>query len=176
MKTLLVSGCSVTHGTELYNDFAHPNNVELSFSRTLANQLSCDLLNVALPAASNGYIFHSLMREITVRKNLHSVIAVWTSTGRLYWNTNGRHYFIMGNFASSMTDPVNFEMHDKNFRGCWFTGDNDEIVDKLATAHRFFVTDYFDLTRENEELQHYKESISAICAIKNIPFISLNWV
>jgi hypothetical protein len=74
-----------------------------------------------------------------------------------------------------MTDPVNFEMHDKNFRGCWFTGDNDEIVDKLATAHRFFVTDYFDLTRENEELQHYKESISAICAIKNIPFISLDW-
>lgn len=36
---LLVSGCSVTHGYELYNGFMHPENIKLSYSQHLANNI-----------------------------------------------------------------------------------------------------------------------------------------
>ena len=36
---LLVSGCSVTHGCELYNGFMHPENIKLSYSQHLANNI-----------------------------------------------------------------------------------------------------------------------------------------
>jgi hypothetical protein len=174
-KTLLVSGCSITHGAELYNGFVHPENIKLSFSQHLAEKLNCDLLNVALSAASNEYIFHSLMKNILAGKNLHSVIVVWTGTDRLYWKTNNRHYFFLGNFASSMVDLVNFEMHDLHKNNCWFTGDNDEIVEKISNIHNFFVTDYFDHKRDCEKLLHYKFVLESVCKLFNIKLISLEW-
>ena len=60
MRKLLVSGCSMTHGAELYNGFMHPENIKLSYSQHLANMLDCELINVALSAGSNEYIFHSI--------------------------------------------------------------------------------------------------------------------
>lgn len=174
-KTLLVSGCSVTHGAELYNNFMHPENVKQSFSQHLANKLECELVNVALSASSNEYIFHSLVQSIQKLQDIHSVIVVWTGTGRAYWNTKGRHYFFLGNFASSMVDPVNFKMHDKSVNNCWFTGDNDFIVEKISEAHRFFVTDYFDHSRETNMLNDYKFALKEICKSLNIKLISLEW-
>jgi hypothetical protein len=174
-KQLLVGGCSVTHGTELYNTWIHPKNVELSFSKKLADSLNCELVNVALPAASNEYIFHSVVKNLTLLSNIHSVIIVWTGTSRLCWRTGDRYYFFMGNFASSMCDLENFVMHDKHVNNCWFTGDNDYIVDKISSVHKFFVTDFFDHERELSQLQNYKLCIESICKQKNIPFISLEW-
>lgn len=175
MKTLLVSGCSVTHGAELYNGFVHPENIKLSFSQHLADKLNCNLLNVALSAASNEYIFHSLIKEIITRKDLHSVIVVWTSPNRLYWKSNKRHYFFLGNFASSMVDLVNFEMHELRKDNCWFTGDSNEIVNRIANAHNFFVTDYFDYARDQQKLCHYKFALNAICDLHRVRLISLDW-
>jgi len=175
MKKLLVSGCSVTHGAELYNGFMHPENVKKSFSQHLANKLECELLNVALSAASNEYIFHSLIKQIKQTNNLHSVVVVWTGPGRLYWKTNDRHYFFLGNFASSMVDLINFNMHDKKINDCWFTGDNENIVDQISTAHRFFVTDYFDFARDMQYLNDYKFALSEICNFRNIKLVSLEW-
>ena len=172
-KQLLVAGCSVTHGTELYNTWIHDKNVELSFSKKRADSLHCDLKNVALPSASNEYIFHSVVDKLNSVPDIHSVIVVWTSTGRLCWRTRNRYYFFMGNFASSMCDLENFPMHDKQINDCWFTGDNDFIVDRISDVHRFFVTDFFDYDREQAQLQNYKYCIQSICDQKKIKFVSI---
>lgn len=174
-KQLLVSGCSVTHGTELYNTWVHPNNVEMSFSKKLADKLDCDLVNVALPAGSNEYIFHSIVEKFQTLDNIHSIIVVWTSTGRLCWQTDDRYYFFSSNFASSMCDLQNFKMHDKTINNCWFTGDNHDIVNKISSVHSFFVTDFFDHHRETCQLKNYQLCIQALCDLKKIQFISLNW-
>jgi len=160
---LLVSGCSITHGAELHNNFMHPENVKKYYSQHLANKLDLELLNVALSAGSNEYIFHSIVEQIQKNNNIDSVLVMWTTTGRLHWKCNNRHYFILGNFASSMIDLVNFKMHDKTVDGCWFTGDNDDIVNKLAETHKFFVTDYFDNNEELSKLKNYSITLQALC-------------
>lgn len=170
MKTLLVSGCSMTHGAELFNGFMHPENIKLSYSQHLADRLNCDLLNVALSAGSNEYIFHSIMDNID-RPDIHSVIVMWTTTGRLYWKNNDRHYFFMGAFASSMIDPVNFKMHFKHTGDCWFTGDSNEIVDKISDMHKFFVTSYFDYHEERKKLTHYSEALKSACSERKLKFV-----
>lgn len=172
---LIVSGCSMTHGAELYNNFMHPENVKLSYSQHLANKLNLNLINVALSAGSNEYIFHSLIDAIEKNTNVHSVVVMWTTTGRLYWQCNNRHYFFLGNFASSMKDLVNFKMHDVKLGDCWFTGDNDEIVGKIANIHKFIVTDYFDREQELIKLNHYKTALSAVCKNQNIKLIDIDW-
>ena len=175
MKKLLVSGCSITHGAELYNGFMHPENIKLSYSQHLANKLDCELINVALSAGSNEYIFHSIAEQIEKNDDIESVIIMWTTTGRLYWKCNNRHYFILGNFASSMVDLFNFKIHNKTVDGCWFTGDNDDIVNKLAETHKFFVTDYFDKDEELSKLKNYSTVLRALCDQKKIKLVELTW-
>lgn len=172
---LLVSGCSMTHGAELYNNFMHPNNVKLSYSQHVADRLGIENLNVAMSAGSNEHIFHSLVENILAHDDIHSVIVMWTTTGRKYWKCNNRHYFVNGNFASSMIDPVNFEMHDKKSNGAWITGDSDEIVDRLSQHLPFFVTDYYDEKEELEKLNHYKETVKALCDTKGLNLINLDF-
>jgi hypothetical protein len=172
---LLVSGCSITHGAELHNNFMHPENVKKSYSQHLANKLDLELLNVALSAGSNEYIFHSTVEKIQKNNDIDSVLVMWTTTGRLHWKCNNRHYFISGNFASSMIDLVNFKMHDKTVDGCWFTGDNDDIVNKLAETHKFFVTDYFDSNEELSKLKNYSMTLQALCNQKKIKLVELTW-
>lgn len=178
MKKLLVSGCSVTHGTEIFNKFYHPKNIEGSFSQHLANKLGVELKNVAMPGSSNEYIFHSIIQSLD--SNTDSVIVLWTSTGRLYWQANARHYFFLGNFASSMSDILEFStneklMHSSNINGCWYTGDSDEVVNHIAEAHKFFVTDYFDHDYENQKLKDYQIALDLICQAKGIQLTQLTW-
>ena len=175
MKKLLVSGCSMTHGAELYNGFMHPENIKLSYSQHLANMLDCELINVALSAGSNEYIFHSIVEQIEKNNDIESVIVMWTTTGRLYWKCNNRHYFILGNFASSMVELVNFKKHNKTVDNCQFTGDNDDIVNKLAETHKFFVTDYFDRDEELSKLKNYSTVLRALCDHKKLKLVELTW-
>jgi hypothetical protein len=172
---LLVSGCSMTHGAELYNNFMHPENIKLSYSQHLADRLNLELLNIALSASSNEYIFHSIIEELGKNNDIHSVVVMWTTTGRLYWKNKGRHYFFLGNFASSMIDPVNFEMHDLTVNDCWFTGDNDQIVSQISKFHKFVVTDYFDHNEETKKLKHYQTALKNICDNQNIKLIDIDW-
>lgn len=175
MKTLLVSGCSVTHGAELYNGFTHPENIKRSFSQVLADRLGCELVNVAQSAASNEYIFHSVMSKLSELNNIHSVLVVWTTPDRLSWTNQGRYYFVLGNFATSMCDLVNFEMHNLSRDGCWFTGDNPSIVQQLADAHKFFVSHYFDHKRDLQKLRHYDAALRSLCQSRGLPYIGLDW-
>lgn len=173
--TLLVSGCSITHGAELYNTFMHPKNIELSYSAHLANKLKLPMINVALSAASNEYIFHSLIEQIDSNKDITSVLVMWTTTGRLYWKNKRRHYFMNGNFASSMVDLVDFKMHERTMGDCWITGDNDQIVDDLSTHYKFFIMNYFDDEQESIKLTHYRLALEAVCKNKNLKLVQLTW-
>ena len=172
---LLVSGCSVTHGAEIYKGFMHPENVKKSYSQHLANKLGLELLNVAMSAGSNEYIFHSIVDQIQKYNDIDSVLVMWTSTDRIYWKCNNRHYFILGHMATSKVDCFNYIKHEKNVNGAWFTGDDDDIVNKLAEVHKFFVMDYFDKKEALAKLQNYSMLLDVLCNQKNIKLIQLTW-
>jgi hypothetical protein len=170
---LLVSGCSITHGAELHNGFMSDENVKQSFSAHLAQQLDLQLVNVALSGGSNEYIFHSVVDAVTKHSDIAQVLVVWTSHLRLYWKAQGRHYFILPSWASSLIDLENFVMHDKQKNNVWFTGDSDSIVDTLATSHKFFVEHYFDQTELLAKKTHYDLCLKQLCLNKNLSYRSL---
>lgn len=167
---LLVSGCSVTHGAELYNGFMSPENVKQSFSAHLSQRLNLELRNVALSGGSNEYIFHSILSELDKHNDVDTVLAVWTSVNRIYWKTGKRHYFFIPSWASSMIDLENFEMHDTMVDGALITGDSDQIVETMSTAYKFFITNHFDSVEMNKKLNHYKMCLSKICQDRNIRY------
>lgn len=177
-QTLLVSGCSMTHGSTLYNNFMHPNNITLSYSNHLADRLNCNLLNVAMAGGSNEYIFHSLVENISTVENIFSVIVMWTSHGRKYWKCNDRHYFMNAGFATSMADPVTFSdnpVNQKINKGIHFAGDTEEIVNRLCDVHRFFVTDFYDAIEEEKRLRNYRYALSCICQSNGIKLVDIDW-
>lgn len=172
-KKLLVSGCSITHGSELYNGFMHEENVKRSYSAYLSRALDTELVNVALSGASNEYIFHSIMDNLHSISNIHSVVVMWTSNERLYWKNQNRHWFVLPNWASSMVDLVNFEMHDKLKHGAWITGDNDQVVDELCDIYPFFIQNYFDSQEMAKKTQNYRRAIQAQCDAAQIKLVEL---
>jgi len=171
---LLVSGCSITHGAELHNGFMHEENVKRSYSAYLARALDADLVNVALSGASNEYVFHSIMDNLHSLTDIHSVVVMWTSNDRLYWRNQGRHWFVLPGWSSSMTDPYNFQMHDKQKNNVWFTGDNDQVIDELSQAHSFFVRNCFDPAEMSQKTRNYSRAIQQVCANKKIKLTELN--
>lgn len=170
---LLVSGCSVTHGAELHTGFMSDKNVEQSFSAHLAKDLGLELINVALSGGSNEYIFHSVIDAITKHTDITQVLVVWTFPLRLHWKAQGRHYFILPSWASSMIDLENFDMHDKRANNVWFTGDSDSIVDTLADSHKFFVEHYFDQSELLAKKTHYDLCLKQLCLNKSLSYHSL---
>jgi hypothetical protein len=171
---LLVSGCSITHGAELHNGFMHEENVKRSYSAYLARALDADLVNVALSGGSNEYIFHSVMDNLHSLNNIHSVVVMWTSHDRLHWKSNGRHWFVLPSWGSSMVDLVNFEMHDKRKHGAWFTGDNNQVIDELSNVYPFLIQNFFDSQEMAKKTQNYRHAIKAVCDAKEIKLTELN--
>lgn len=173
-QKLLVSGCSITHGAELHNGFMHEENVKRSYSAYLARALDLELVNVALSGASNEYIFHSVMDNLQKLNDIHSVVVMWTSPLRLYWKHQDRHWFVLPNWASSMVDLVDFEMHDKQDNGAWFTGDNDQVLDDLTVVYPFLMKNYFDDKEMHKKSMNYKLAIQTYCDAKKIKLTQLN--
>lgn len=172
--TLLVSGCSITHGAELYNGFMSPENIKQSFSAELAKRLNLNLVNVALSGGSNEYIFHSVIEEIYKHANIETVIVIWTSRNRFYWKKKNRHWFILPNWASSISNLENFQIYDKTINGVWYTSDSDEVLENLENIHKFFVLNYFDNIELIKKLNHYKKALTEICKSENIKLISMS--
>jgi hypothetical protein len=171
---LLVSGCSITHGAELHNGFMHEENIKRSYSAYLSRALDTELVNIALSGASNEYIFHSIIDNLHTLDNIHSVVIMWTSPNRLYWKNQGRHWFMLPNWASSMQDPFNFKMHDRLVHGAWITGDNNQVVDELCNIYPFMVQNCFDHNEMTKKTVNYQQAIKAICDVKQIKLVQLN--
>jgi len=175
MRKLLVSGCSVTHGAELYNGFMHPENIKLSYSQHLANILDCELINVAYSSGSNEYIFHSIIEEITKQSDIHSVLVMWTTEGRLYWQSNNRHYFFNAWGAISLVDLINPEYHRRDLPNYNLTSDSEEALNELSNVYKFIISNYFDYNQEIKKLNHYRLALKSICLDQGIKLVDLTW-
>ena len=172
---LLVSGCSVTHGCELYTGFMHPENIKLSYSQHLANMLDCELINVAYSSGSNEYIFHSIIEEITKNSDIHSVLVMWTTVGRLYWQSNNRHYFFNARSATSLVDLVNSKHYHRDLPNYHLSGDSEEVIDELNSVYKFIISNYFDYNQETKKLDHYRMALKSICWARGIKLVDLTW-
>lgn len=179
-QTLLVSGCSVTHGCEIYNSFMHPKNVEGSYSQIIADELNLDLKNVALSGGSNDWIFLSLIEQLRKLDNIHSIIVAWTGLGRFTWTHKERFWMMNGPWATSIkrTLPGNMEFSDwtQNIEenGVWFNTDDANCLEALKTHHRLFVENYLDDFKGlREKLISYSVALRAVCESKNIKLIEL---
>jgi hypothetical protein len=151
----------------------HEENVKRSYSAYLSRALDTDLVNVALSGASNEYIFHSIMDNLHSLDNIHSVVIMWTSLNRIYWKSNGRHWFVLPGWGSSMIDLVNFEMHDKQAHGAWFTGDNNQVIDELSNVYPFLIQNFFDSQEMAKKTTNYRRAIKAQCDAKQIKLVDL---
>ena len=167
---LLVSGCSITHGAELYNSFMSLENIKDSFPAHIAQRLGLELNNIALSGSSNEYIFHSLVNSICTDKDVKEVLAVWTSNDRLYWKNNARHYFLVPGWMSSMVNEYNFVPRERTVDGAWITGDTDEIVEELASVYKFFVVHYLGSRELESKLSNYRQCLRQLCVSKNINY------
>ena len=178
IKKLVVGGCSIAHGCELYNDFMHPNNVAKSFSSYLARHLNLELHNIALSGASNEHIFLSCMETVTQLKNIDSIIVSWTSIQRLSWKNKNRHWFFIPSFAASVNQLPDgtFETFIRNveYDGAWCNSDNVEDIDTLKTQYRFFVNNYLDDFKVLlNKLKIYRLALQAFCKDRNVRLIEV---
>ena len=177
MKKLIVTGCSVTHGTELVDNYS-PENIRLSYSQVIADKLNCDLVNVALPGGSNEYIFHSALECLSKYSDIHSLIVAWTFPDRLHWYYGGRHWFFNPSWGSTSRRLSN-NMHVKKINGVTITSDIECYLDTVELQHRILVDHYFtdnNLTTDhlNEKTKHYSQALSAVCHSRQIQLIEVD--
>lgn len=176
---LLVSGCSITHGSELHHPFYHTANIEKSYPALVAKKIDFEFENLAVPGASNEYIYHSLVNSI--RKSApHTVLAAWTFTDRMHWQHSGRHWFFAGSWSATFKDFENSGQFQKKSSGAYFSADQENLLDPLELAHRFLIQHYFDpseflFTSELiEKLADYSYSLRSICQANNINLIEID--
>lgn len=179
-QTLLVSGCSLTHGCEIYNSFMHPKNVEGSYSKIIADELGLDLKNIALSGGSNEWIFMSTMEQIRKLDNIHSVIVAWTGLSRLTWTHKERFWMICGPWATSIKrispDGMEFPDWKRNINegNVWFNTDDLDCLEALKKHHRLFVDHYLDdYDGLKEKLLSYSMALRAVCETKGLKLVEL---
>lgn len=179
-QTLLVSGCSITHGCEIYNSFMHPKNVQGSYSQIIADELNLELKNVALSGGSNDWIFSSLIQQLQTCNNIHSVIVAWTGVNRLTWVHKERFWIMTARFVASIKriSPHSMEFPDWlrniNENDVWFNTDDLTCLDTLKKHYRLFVENYLDdHDGLREKLISYSVALRAVCESKNIKLVEL---
>jgi len=179
-QTLLVSGCSLTHGCEIYNSFMHPKNVEGSYSQLIADKLDLKLKNVALSGGSNDWIFTSLMEQIRKLDNIHSVIVAWTGLSRFTWTHKERFWMMCGPWATSIerVSPDGMEFPDWrrniNEGGVWFNTDDLDCLEDLKKHHKLFVEHYLnDFVGLREKLLSYSLALRSTCESAGIKLVEL---
>ena len=147
MSNLLVSGCSIAHGCELYDGFNHPENIRLSWSQRLADRLCVSLTNLSLCGGSNDYIFFSLMEELINKDDWYAVIVSWTSINRISWQYQNRYWLFNPVWATSITknDDGSFSkwFANEKYNNVSYNSDRPEDIEQLKTAHKFFTNNYF---------------------------------
>ena len=179
-QVLLVSGCSFTHGCEIYNSFMHPKNVQGSYSQIIADKLGLVLKNVALSGGSNDWIFLSVMEQIRKLDNINSVIVAWTGLPRLTWTHRERFWMMCGPWATSVkrisADGMEFPDWKRNIKegGVWYNTDDLECLETLKKHHKLFVEHYLDdHDALKEKLLTYSLALRSTCESQGIKFVEL---
>jgi uncharacterized protein YlxP (DUF503 family) len=179
-KQLVVSGCSVTHGSELYHPFYHENNTQGAYSALIAEQLEINSVNLAMPGVSNEYIYNSLMTYLRNNQtdDIHSVIVAWTFANRLHWHCHNRHWFFTGSWACTVENFEQSGKFQKNNNSLYCTSDQEPYINLLQSQHKFLTEHYFvdSLTMHhlNEHTQNYSMSLRSVCKEKKIKFVEID--
>lgn len=172
-NTLLVSGCSITHGSELHHPFYHELNIQGSYSAEIARTLGLTLSNLALPGASNEHIYNSLATALR-HGTPHSVIAAWTFVDRFHWRSNDRYWFFNSTWAATFVDFRRTNVFNLEKNGVVFTSDQESMIPVLESQHRTLVDHYFDNQHLTEKLCNYSHSLRCLCQQRQIPLIEID--
>lgn len=173
-KKLIVAGCSFTHGAELDHPYMSERNIELSWSQYIADHLDCELVNIALSACSNDWIFHRTIDAITQKNDIHSVIVCWTYPGRFTWRADGSIYHLQSSFFCAHKDPFNFRpIYDYNNapKGTLIRSESQEHADELGAMHPYMIRNFIDPGEFTENQKRYQVSLTALCIQKNIKLV-----
>ena len=180
MKKLIVSGCSVTHGSELYHPFYHENNTIDAYPAVVANGLGIEHINLAMPGGSNEYIFHSLAQRIDKinATDIHSIIVAWTFVDRFYWKNGKRHWFFNPGWACTTEDLLQSGQYNLKDNGVSFSSDQEHLLPALKAQHRMLVENYFTDHQTRSHLGvktlHYSLALRALCHEKNIKLVEID--
>lgn len=185
MTMLLASGCSITHGTDLVHPFYHVDNLVDAYPAVIAREQGLQVYNLAMPGASNQYIFHSLVERITqADHDISVVIAGWTFNDRLCWQqvfqdgSAPRHWFFTPRWACSVQDFASSGSYQRDFGSVYATSDSEPLLQDLRDMHQHITRYYFhdDLYRGhlNDAVVHYSHVLEILCTSKKIKFIQID--
>ena len=185
MAILLASGCSITHGTDLVHPFYHVDNLVDAYPALIAREQGLQPCNLAMPGASNQYIFHSLVEQIRqADHDISLVIVAWTFNDRLYWQQTfldrsaPRHWFFTPRWACSVQDFTSSGSYQRDFGSVYATSDSEPLLEDLKDMHKNIARYYFndDLYRGhlNDAVVHYSHILEILCAAKRIKFIQVD--
>lgn len=94
---MAVLGCSLTVGIGLA--------LEDTWAYQISQQEDLDLVNAAIPGASNNLIYANFVRLATITKKPKFIIINWTDlTRNFYWDSSGCSLYIVGHKISDNSD------------------------------------------------------------------------
>ena len=170
-KKLIVAGCSMAHGAELDSPYMSKRNIDLSWSRQIADHLDCDLLNVALCACSNNWIFHTAMdNAIRHKHDIHSMIVMWTWPTRLTWKCDDSIYHLQPSFFCAHVDPYNH----KNIQfadappGTTIQAESQAHANELGTMYPYMIRNMIDDKQLAQNQIRYSQALQGYCDSQGI--------
>lgn len=167
-ETLLVAGCSITHGLATYTDNYHLKNTEYSFAKYFADYLNINYLNVAYPGVSNEFIFHRVLSNIN--NNVKKILVCWTSNGRESWE-NAREIWEFHScyacYTQKNVDTIAVDATEENNK---IVSSNEFNLGDIKKMQKSFIrkisTDDYET-----KLTHYSLALRTICKDLNIEYI-----
>ena len=187
MLKIVASGCSITHGCELVSPWYDPANAELAYPNLIGKFLNLPVENLALPAASNEHVFHSLVEYIRTHNStgIHSIIAGWTFRDRIYWKVGSRHWWFNSQGATTMAQKLKDHPNITRISNAdgTFKTDDQQLLTDLQQAFKFFVNYYFEPTmpflypgddENGKKLHHYTTALTALCESKKIKLVHVD--
>ena len=174
-QTLFAHGCSYTHGSELVTNGQDPANTKFAFPNIVANRLNVDHKNLALPGASNEYIFHTALD--TVYSNNNPIVLVcWSNTVRETWSQYDSTFTFNINYGAEnlpYEKRVKYRFHyDEETNVGSYKKENIKDLNRYLEFFKKYKSDtgYYD-----KKLKNYSNVLNDLCTAKNIKFLELQF-
>jgi hypothetical protein len=165
---MLTAGCSIAHGQGTIIDQYDKNNYRYSYPNLIAQLLGINCDNFSIPAASNEFIFHSIIENLYFKNYTHCLVA-WTALGRDAWSSGNEIWCANLHHAAylNLDKPIDLFVEDKAVS-------NDPIMlQKLLKYHEALP---IKLASDDQlrKLKHYSSLITEICRVKNINLVQVS--
>lgn len=174
---ILAFGCSILHGSELVTGHQNPENTKYSYAQIIADHLGKECINYGVCGISNEGIFHNFFNYINRHSDVDTVIVSWTSIIREYWECDGRKWFLIPSWCSTMADLYDpnliikdYTNSDKNAnpRIC---ADDKEYLNLIEEQYKFLMKYKFDDYQYSKKMHNYIEAVRNYCTLNNIKLL-----